>query len=672
MKVPKEPKLREIIVRLREKAKRKVPFADAEDIVQEVLVVLVERMQRPQPIDSLQAYADGVLRHVIYDYYQRKRDTLLPNEQTVEQASPTPSPEQRVVWMRHLRVIESLAEENRIDESLIQEHFMGGAPLREVAENLNVSPGAVNGRLFRFRQKVMKYAGSCFAGLLALGTSLWSRTAKAASLPRTAKLAMAGTGLLSVGVLVTWLSAGNQPAQLAPSNFAKTASAPSTQQLPWESASLAPNRTLQNKVDKAKMAVLLQPRHTQKSSNQARPAESAFQNQIDSNKLAAVKEHQQRVAPAVRIQGVREANVAFHRQGTQIQNQRVMAANLAITGGMQPNTVAQALSPKVNAAQARRQPFVSTTGAMAASVLAAMPVALPTAVAKANTPQALPTAPTLQGKTVQQASAKVAQVAPTPVKAQPSQPAQKPQPLKPVEALALAPQAVVKPTGVASTGARLPDATQNKGPSITASIRHSFCIIQDSRIYRCDGGRMQDITGPHNEAFGCKDNNCKSLIGQGGPGLILTNDHEIFVVGPTSYMMSKDHGETWVTPTKVLTTQELFAKGKVILNQKGELWQLHNKQWVKRRSSQPNIHEVRMHLDKAEMHIEDDSGFKYKLDWPTSTTAQKKTLLGHIDKTLTTELKKQVQPHLPSIKKTQKENIPAPPQENVTPIQLEP
>ncbi|TNE44195.1 MAG: sigma-70 family RNA polymerase sigma factor [Deltaproteobacteria bacterium] len=667
MKVPKEPKLREIIVRLREKAKRKVPLTDAEDIVQEVLVVLVERMQRPQPIESLQAYADGVLRHVIYDYYQRKRETLLPNEQGMEQVSPTPTPEQRVVWMRHLRVIESLAEENRIDESLVNEHFVGGAPLREVADHLNVSPGAVNGRLFRFRQKVMKVAGSCFAGLLALGTSLWSRASQAANLSR-GKLALAGSGLLSLGVFVTWLAVGTTPSSSSGSSLARSFSAtPSTTALPFQ----APQSTLQSSsADKAKMAVLLQPSTTQAPLKDANSQEQSSQPAHKESKVRrAIKQALSEIS----------TKVPFHVPF------QVIAPTPKSTGGVQQPSVnkgtqtsltapslkvaAAATAPTQPTLNARRQ-AVTTSGILAASAIAALPtapVARPSQQPNVATPSVIQTAgtnglnrtPTSLTPTVKPA---VPPTTPT---------VNRPNALDPSQTLAMAPSTVVRPVGINTSAPQLPQASNSKANVITQSLRHSFCVIQDSRVYRCDSGRMEDVTGPHNEAFGCKSELCKNVVGK-GPSLVVTQKFELFIVGPTSYMKSNDQGETWATPSKILSSDELLKQSHLILNQNGELWQQINKTWEKKRDSQSSLHEVRLHLDRAAVSVEDDGGFKLQWDGTKNSSTEKKSIQTILTDQLSTKVKTQVQPHLPSLKKTQKEDIPAPPQENVTPIGLEP
>ncbi len=186
-----------LIGRLREKARRKIPEAEVEDIVQEVLVVLVEKM-RTERVEALQAYAEGILRHMIYDYYQKRKEHLSDLEQC-DLESAEPSPEQRVVFMRHLRVIQGLAEENQIDNALVHRHFSEGAPLREVASELGVSAGAVNGRLYRFRQKVLKQVGNCFAFLFAIFTGLWGRAARAYVGSRPFAATAALIGIFSVG-----------------------------------------------------------------------------------------------------------------------------------------------------------------------------------------------------------------------------------------------------------------------------------------------------------------------------------------------------------------------------------------------------------------------------------------------------------------------------------------
>ncbi len=305
------------------------------------------------------------------------------------------------------------------------------------------------------------------------------------------------------------------------------------------------------------------------------------------------------------------------------------------------------------------------SGVLAASAISA----LPTRPSVQPTQQSNRTTPSSSMAATQSANANVLVRKPTTPSPTPTLNRQNS--LDPSQTLAMAPTPEVRAVGVDTSAPQLPQTTNPKANVISQSLRHSFCVIQDSRVYRCDSGRMEDVTGPHNEAFGCKSELCKNLVGK-GPSLVVTQKFEIFIVGPTSYMMSKDQGDSWTTPSKILSSDELFKQSHLVLNQNGELWQQLNKTWEKKRDSQSSLHEVRLHLDRSAVCVEDDGGFKLQWDGTKTNFAEKKSILNILTDQLSTKVKTQVQPHLPSLKKTKKEDIPAPPQENVTPIGMEP
>ncbi len=680
MKTTKSPDLRKIIIRLRERAKRKVPDSDAEDLVQEVLVVLVERIQDNQAIDSLQAYADGILRHVIYDYYQRKRDLLLPNDSPgMEQAAPSPTPEQRVVWMRHLRVIEQLAEENRIDQSLLNEHFVSGAPLREVASKLDVSPGVVNGRLYRFRQKLIKHAGNCFAWILAIITGLWDRITHAAALSRVPQTAMSSLGLLITGSLAAWMWWGPSPSAL--SQFSTTEShsisaASHTSQLRHL------RRVEQQKAkDTIRQTLTLQwKRHT--------PLNAATKQQ---NKTQFTL-----LAPQAKAKAFAARPTAIKIKVTvlrsRIGHSKPSSSRSVRTTGVFRNTVAMPVVATTSTRQARadrqqaRADRQQTGSAVGKRTQQTQPQARPTTPAPAARPGISATIrartkPLTRGagsaapshRSPQQAGlSQFPHTTPTPKTAAPSRLRTHTTPTKnaPTRLVFLKVDNVLsgrrplRAVGIPAYGRALP--TTKQGSSFIAKPRYSFCMVQDNRIYRCDSGLMNDISGPQNETFGCQGARCRNMIGD-GPSLLLTPKGTIYIVGPRHFRMSKDNGQTWKTPAKTLTPARLLSQGSLILNQQGQLWRSSQQQWKLVHTKQPSVHEVRLHLEKGHLQIEDDTGYRLKLDWQTTTKAT--TAMDHL-LSKQDDLKKispTAAPEVPSLNNRPQNSTPLPPQKE-TPI----
>ena len=670
-----EIQLGPLMNRLREKARRKIPEMDVEDLVQEVLVVWVERMKQGN-IETGQAYAEGILRHKIYDYYQKRRDKTTPLDATNEFESQQPSPEERVVWMRHLRVIEGLANENRVDKALVRDHFVGGAPLREVATNLDVSAGAVNGRLFRFRQKIMQHVGNCFGLLLALFVGLSSRMARAWNGSRALSTATWALGIFSAGTFSSWMWwSAEQPNQ----HVAKAEKAPTTvaaktirsTPMPQKRAAVIPAQkqtaTAANfghwldqvggtwTVDVVRGATKAIPNsliHTDL------PDRSAIRYGIPTNRLAAKsaastaktvmwqgrpvsnqklswkvgRYHLQAVAPA----GARRVVVA-HRagsSGTLLSGSSRSSAGVptGVTGssrGFSPSgsSIRTPLNSggllRTASSQGLRLPTQGTSGLKH--------------IGGSSSGGLIPVGSGSKGSSNGGSNGGTNDPGPK-GKGNPSQPGngpvkgninQKPQILSSLQAAN--PQTTLNGNvaQMANTSAvllgqndlssLLPKHHLPKDVTKTIPV-NSFCAVADGRMYRCNGGSMDDISGFSNSSFKCGgDPLCSSMFGK-GPGLALNRDGSMTVLGQNRYRISKDGGNTWSSPTKVPSASEALKSAWLVLGQDGTLWQNNKSSWNKKRTADPEIYSVSVKVSGKSVKVVDDSSFRLELTWQSPAT----------------------------------------------------
>lgn len=730
MNVTEEKKLRDIIERLRDKARRKVPPSDVEDLVQEVLVVLVERMQRSQPIDSLQAYADGVLRHVIYDYYQRKREQLLPNHEVGrEQVSSAPTPEQRVVWMRHLRVIENLAEENSIDLALVQDHFKNDVPLHEVASHLDVSAGAVNGRLFRFRQKVLKYAGNCFSWFLALCSHLWQRTAEASSWLRpssTSLSSMTSIALVTTGVFSIWvlsplssMSLSSSPHTSSSSSIWASTFSSKPQTLSFQAQQVHPQIHQSHRLAPVPAQLLATSDYPSAPSRSVTFLHPSIQSSVQSSVIA---DPGTTTAVKPQVQGALSALLPKTVIAQDVKVDAVQTASLTQALGGQENSLAQIVRAVQPLPQGESQaPSISTKTTLSSpSASGQLPqtvrspgllldtgTSTGTSSADIQPSQAQGSGAVPWNGTTSVSSRAQTNLSGSAWAASPSVPSEKTaektstipsktsggtsssssvgsrptSPSLPVDAHR--PNTEHKPTitgrtvlqGISLGSSLLQGTSARLGTSVASNQvalpeRHSFCLVQDGRLYRCDSGRMEDISGDHNSGFLCQDKLCQSLIGQ-GPSLVITTSHKLYVVGMFHFRVSFDQGITWSTPKTIPTSQELLKASSLILNQQGELWQNTSSQWKKQREGQPSVHEVRLHLDNKQLQAEDDTGFRLSYEWQTSSTPSKSLSSMPVEQTQNTTLSPLLQTQANVLKQEPKQT-PLPPKDEGSPIRKNP
>jgi len=565
-----EMNLRALTERLREKARRKVPEADVEDLVQDVLVVLVEKAQSNQ-ISAIQPYAEGILRHLIYDYYQKRAEHKVPLDGK-DAESLDVSPEQRVFWQRHLRVVREVSRENPVDEALLHEHFLSGAPLREVASELGVSAGVVNGRLFRFRQKLLQRVGQLFTVSMALGVGLWSRASRALFVGRLHHATSWTVALLSVTSAGTWW------AQYAPE---KRLGFPSASQTSF--ARFERNTIAKHEGSLASPPLSKPPEHSGGISLSVGSQSSLF---FRGRSSASVGEWgwwgAYQPSPS---RGLSEASPSTLSSSLHPQNPLALANFFSGAAFLTQSRSARSSRFEPNDPSFAMGGTHATTGRD-------LPLGRTTASRDGQT-SSDPQHPNTQTKE------------PLPNQ-EPKSSTKEPQnPNNPTDP--------VKPT----------DPKHPTNPN-SSDARQSFCIKRDGRLYRCDqGGQLgEDVSGGNQSSFQCGgDTSCRRMVngeqaGESpvGPALIVGQQKALIVAGENRYRESYDQGRTWSDPETPPQPDALLKQAVFVLNQRGEIWQrdIAKQTWALLRSAHENA-ELRVHLDaRGGLCFEDSVDFRYE------------------------------------------------------------
>ncbi len=146
--------------------------ADAEDIVQDVLIRLVDRVEEMEELDQLRPWLLKILYRRYVDHYRsRQRSPLkyqseMPDTDSSDDDQSTGSlllekyPDHRD-HIQSLQLEQTLqAALEQLDEdqrAVIMLHDVEGYTAVEAAEILDTSPGTVKSRLHRARKKMKKY-----------------------------------------------------------------------------------------------------------------------------------------------------------------------------------------------------------------------------------------------------------------------------------------------------------------------------------------------------------------------------------------------------------------------------------------------------------------------------------------------------------------------------------
>jgi len=139
---------------------------DADDILQEVSVVVLAKSDPPQDFQKFPAWCRGVARNVLLHHWRTKRKTLTPSPrflEAVEMAYQEGDAREDEMNLRRRALEECLKRLPESSRSLLEMRYVRQVPSQEIARTLGRSATGVRMALVRVRQAL----GSCIQGRLA-------------------------------------------------------------------------------------------------------------------------------------------------------------------------------------------------------------------------------------------------------------------------------------------------------------------------------------------------------------------------------------------------------------------------------------------------------------------------------------------------------------------------
>jgi RNA polymerase sigma factor (sigma-70 family) len=133
--------------------------ADAEDLVQDVLVKLYPRTGEMADIRDLKPWLLRIVYHQFVDVLRKRRRSAMTvsDMNALELADPAQEPEHRLAVSRDAqRIRDAVARLNRDQQLLVGLHLIDGYTLEEVADVLDVPLGTLKSRLHRTRAQLKK------------------------------------------------------------------------------------------------------------------------------------------------------------------------------------------------------------------------------------------------------------------------------------------------------------------------------------------------------------------------------------------------------------------------------------------------------------------------------------------------------------------------------------
>lgn len=127
----------------------------AEDLVQDVLVKLVDRVEEMQRIDRLRPWLLRIVYRRFVDHYRRESRSPIDPAAALETATGGDDPLE--LTDRQQRLTAGLSGLNPDQRDVILMHDVEGYTAAEVAEILQISVGTVKSRLHRGRRLLKKF-----------------------------------------------------------------------------------------------------------------------------------------------------------------------------------------------------------------------------------------------------------------------------------------------------------------------------------------------------------------------------------------------------------------------------------------------------------------------------------------------------------------------------------
>lgn len=128
--------------------------AEAEDMVQEVLIRLWARKDKLNELRSIEAFAMTITKNLCLDKLKSKRnktDELTESREPVSFSTPYNSLEMSDSYKKVLKIIDSLPEQQRM---IIHLRDIEGYEYEEISEVMNLSVNTIRVNLSRARKKV--------------------------------------------------------------------------------------------------------------------------------------------------------------------------------------------------------------------------------------------------------------------------------------------------------------------------------------------------------------------------------------------------------------------------------------------------------------------------------------------------------------------------------------
>lgn len=132
-------------------------FSDAEDLLQEISVVLWRKFDRYDPERPFVAWALGVSKLEVAKYLRtkgRKTTTLLPPD-VLEALAKTWARDEGVLREARERLAGCVEKLKPAEQQLLSARYHEGLSQKEIAKQTSRSVGAVNTRLVRIRRQLL-------------------------------------------------------------------------------------------------------------------------------------------------------------------------------------------------------------------------------------------------------------------------------------------------------------------------------------------------------------------------------------------------------------------------------------------------------------------------------------------------------------------------------------
>ena len=124
-------------------------FADAEDVLQDVLLLLARYAKLYKPGKSPRAYVASITRHTAINLINKRKNNLSPDE-----IGDLPSHDGKLASVEVQELLAQLSEEER---QVVTLHVYAGLPHRQIAQMLEISRSAAEKKYQRALKKLKKY-----------------------------------------------------------------------------------------------------------------------------------------------------------------------------------------------------------------------------------------------------------------------------------------------------------------------------------------------------------------------------------------------------------------------------------------------------------------------------------------------------------------------------------